>query len=86
MPTVEIRADIGNITNILNEGASALFPHTFIQIVGSDGTVTTVGFRPLNEGSALSPGQVADDSNHPFDATSGQIQITGQRGQLRISI
>ncbi|MDO8812808.1 MAG: calcium-binding protein [Gallionella sp.] len=83
MATVEIRVDIGNITNITgaNNVIPNIIPHTFMQITGPDGTITTVGFKPLQDGSAFGPGQVANDAGHPYDASSGTIQITDEQYQ-----
>ena len=80
MATIEIRADIGNITQIAKDGAGVFIPHTFMQITGSDGTVTTVGLNS-NPTGIFGPGEVSDNTKHDFDASSGKIQITDAQYQ-----
>lgn len=73
MASVEIRVNVLDFP-----------PHTFIQITGSDGTVTTVGYSPTVTG-IWGVGQVTDNTRHAFDATSGSMQISELQYQKLMS-
>ena len=64
MASVEVRVNILDFP-----------PHTFMQITGTDGTVTTVGYSPTVTG-IFGAGQVTDNSIHSYDASSGPMQIS----------
>ena len=75
MATYEIRVNILDLPGNPDNPSGTIIPHTFIEITGTDGTVTTVGFQP-RETAVFGPGQVVDNSKHPWDATTGKIEIT----------
>ncbi|MDP2142563.1 MAG: hypothetical protein Q8J80_00380, partial [Gallionella sp.] len=78
MSSVEIRVNVGDITQFSQNGAGVFIPHTFIVVVGPDGTTTTVGFQPQITG-IWGAGEVVDNTGHEYDTTSQPIQITDQQ-------
>ena len=69
--SVEIRVDSYS-GNTINE---VLIPHTFLVVVDPIGVEKGYGFAPHQTG-LFGEGVVHDDTNHPYDASSGKIDIT----------
>lgn len=64
MLSVELRVDVTGM------------PHSFLVITGPDGIERGYGLVPNNEGSPQSPGNIQDDTQHPFDNTTGKIPLS----------
>jgi Ca2+-binding RTX toxin-like protein len=64
MLSVELRVDVTGI------------PHSFLVITGPDGIERGYGLVPNNEGRPQSPGNIQDDTQHPYDNTTGKIPLS----------
>jgi hypothetical protein len=69
MLSVEIRIYNGNPFTLES-------PHSFLVITGPDGVAQSVGFSPVVHGALSGPGNVTDDAGHPWDESSGSVEIT----------
>ena len=67
MSSIEIRVDTGGKDYI---------PHTFIIVTGDDGVERGYGFAPAEHGSMTGPGNIFDDTDHEYNASTGKIPLT----------
>ena len=67
MPTIEFRVDVTGM------------PHSFIVMDNGGGVVQGFGFAPKEENSPYGPGQIYDNFVHPYDFTTGPIQVTNEQ-------
>ena len=67
MPSVELRIDVSG------------FPgHSFLVITGPDGVERGYGLYPAEKGSPSSDGIIKNDIEHPYDRTTGKIDLTNE--------
>ncbi|MFM5727816.1 calcium-binding protein [Aeromonas veronii] len=62
--SVELRVDVTGM------------PHSFLVIIGPDGIERGVGLAPAIEGEPQSSGKIYDDTSHPYDSSTGKINLT----------
>ena len=67
MPTIEIRVDVSGM------------PHSFIVIDNGAGFVQGYGFAPATENDPMGPGHIYPDTEHPYDFSTGPIQVTNDQ-------
>ena len=72
MYTVQIMVDIF---------ADNAFPHTFIVLKGLDGVENGYGLGPKEAGSVSGPGNIFDDTYHPYSFATDPIPVTAQQYQ-----
>ncbi len=67
MLSVELRVDVTGM------------PHAFIILTGPDGIDRGYGPAPYREAAPQADGHIYDDTNHPYDRTTGKIQISNEQ-------
>ncbi|CAH1211861.1 hypothetical protein NTGBS_920019 [Candidatus Nitrotoga sp. BS] len=74
MATIEFRINIIDLPD--QNGSGTVIPHSFIIINNGAGFVQGYGFAPATPGDPMGPGHIYPDTDHPYDFSSGPIQIS----------
>lgn len=80
MATVEFRINILDLPSATGSGTA--IPHSFIIIDNGAGVVQGYGFAPAIQNDPIGPGHIYADTDHPFDFSTGPIQISNDQYNL----